>query len=143
MFLPGRPFCDPSFQNVLLRVCQHLVRTFRRHPQSWIGLSDALIDKAGLQVTGNHRRAVLALRKHAFPRVEAQIGHACVGVRAMAVETVFRQDGPHHTLKIDLGARGCRFLCPENLREETAEQDDQTLYAKSHTENLKENLDMV
>jgi hypothetical protein len=55
----------------------------------------------------------------------------------MAVETVFRQDRPHHTLKVDLGAGWCQFLCPKNLCEKTATQKDYTLQARSHTENLK------
>jgi hypothetical protein len=41
----------------------------------------------------------------------------------MAVETVFGQDGPYNTLKVDRWTGWRWFLCLQKLREEASEQN--------------------
>ena len=126
MFLPGRAVCNPSFQNVFLRIRQHLVRALRWHLQGRIGLRDALIDETGLQVSRHHRHPILPLCKYTFARVQPKISHARVGVRAMAVETVFRQDGPNDPLKIDWRAGGWASGPCRDESQHSTEQNDES-----------------
>jgi len=43
----------------------------------------------------------------------------------MAVETVFRQDGPHDTLEINPWTRGRRLLGVQKLPEQSTQQNDE------------------
>jgi len=85
---------DPSLESVLLRVGQGLVRLRRRHDCVGIIGEDARPGFTLRRISRHDRLVASEIRVGTIGGVETQVGFACLPVKTVAGEAVFRKDGP-------------------------------------------------
>ena len=112
MFLPGRALVDPELQFGDLGGGEGFVRSLGRHAARGSGGGDALVEEAVGGLAGDDGGAVFAELEGGFLVVEAEVGHAGVGVGAVALEAVVGEEGADFALEVD--SRG--GLCKQKAR---------------------------
>jgi hypothetical protein len=108
VFLIRGALGDPLAQRRDLSRREALVRLRRRHSFLRIIRLDALHDLAFVRLSGNDRRVALAITNRARTLVEPQSRFTFRGILPVALETVFREDGPDVAIELELGGRARR-----------------------------------
>ena len=114
-----RPFPDPTLQPLLLLGRKPPVRLRRRHQFPGIRRVDPRDEFAGARVLRNDRTGL----DRRVANVEPQLGLTLVRVLPMAIEAVFREDGPDVAVELEGGRLGLSPVleCGQNR---TALQDE-------------------
>ncbi len=113
-------FGNPALQQVHLRRADRLFLARRRH--DFVGIMDeqAGDQRAFRRLAGHDRRAVaLAAPESGVAQVQAQAALAGLGVAAVAVVAVLREDGLHLAAEIHGAARARQQAAKQNQRKKT------------------------
>jgi hypothetical protein len=89
--------CDPTFEQILLRIAQSAIGIWGWHQRVRIGRVDPIDQLAFGRIAWSDRVAY----DRRFPVIEPQIGLPFVGVLSVAVKAILREDGTDVSIEVD------------------------------------------
>ena len=99
---------DPAPERGYLGLREAFVGGRGRHVTGTCSGGDAFVDQTVFWFAGNQRDMSIAVRSGGFKRVETEAGHTLRHILAVALETVFREDGANVATIVDGGSGGLR-----------------------------------